>query len=361
MIKKGWLLFLAVVLTAGFAGTSYAAGVDLSGQVVIKGEYRDNANFNDAVSDGTSHIDQRTRLTANAEVSDDVSVKITLQDTREWGNEGSTANTGTEGEGVDLKEGYLQVGNLLGSGLTLKAGRQVVAKGDQRILGGLEWSMSSRSHDGFALVHSSDAATVTALMLKTTELSSAAAPSDEDTDHYGVYAEVTAVENNQIDGYVILRRNGDNQEQLYTIGARVAGKVPSANVDYTVEIPIQFGDAPTQFVAGTDDSYGGWAVFAKAGYTVPGENKIRLGVEYDTWSGDATADADTENYVNLGLGTDHAHYGAMDINNPGTAAHGTAGLSLWGLNAKADVTPELSLYVAYWNATLNEVAAGASD
>jgi len=363
MIKKGWLLFLAVLLTAGFAGTSYAASsVTLSGQVRLRGEYRDNADWTDATSDGASSVTQRTRLTANAKVNDKVSAKITLQDTRIWGSEASTATTGNDTQAVDLKEGYFQV--ALNPCISLKAGRQVIAKGDQRILGGLEWSNFSRSHDGFALILTKDVATVTAAWLKTTETNSTAATAtDNDTDHYLVYAEIKAIENNQIDAYAILRRNGSTSfkpESLWTVGARVAGKVPAANVDYTVEVPLQFGDTGTQ-TAGSDNSYAGWAAFLKAGYTVPGANKIRLGVEYDMWSGDdqVTAGGDRDDYVNLGLGTDHAHYGYMDIMNPGKS--GTKGNSLWGLNVKANIIPDLSVYAAYWNSTLDEVATGASD
>ena len=100
--------------------------------------------------------------------------------------------------------------------------------------------------------------------------------------------------------------------------------------------------------------------------TVPGDLKVRLGAEYNLVSGDDnTADGDMDTYVNLGLGTDHAHYGYMDVVNPATApaviAGDVGGRSIWGLNVKANITPDLSLYVAYWNTTLPETAAGASD
>ncbi|MFQ5586632.1 MAG: alginate export family protein [Thermodesulfobacteriota bacterium] len=366
MIKKGWLLFLALLMSAGFVGTSYAADVTLSGQVRLRPEYRDNADFNDNADDTKSWVGQRTRLTANAKVSDDVSAKITLQDTRNWGTEGSTANTGGEAQSVDLKEGYLQLGNLFDTGLTLRAGRQKISKGDQRILGGLEWSNSARSFDAFALVHGSDAATVTAAWVKVTDRNSATGrTADDDTDLWAAYAELKMIPNNQLDLYAILLRDafrgdGNKVKSLYTVGLRLAGKVENAGVDYTLEIPVQFGDTGTQ-LGGADGSYGGYAVFAKAGYTIPGENKIRIGVEYNNTSGDDNAtDSDSDAYVNLGLGTDHAHYGYMDINNPSTA-DGNSGKTLYNLNVKANATPELSLYAAYWIATLNEVASGAKD
>ncbi|MFQ5329078.1 MAG: alginate export family protein, partial [Thermodesulfobacteriota bacterium] len=197
--------------------------------------------------------------------------------------------------------------------------------------------------------------------------------SDQDTDLWAVYAEIKAIPNNQLDLYALLLRDGatgaglgaaltpNKPDSLYTIGARLAGKVPAANVDYTVEIPFQFGDTGTQ-LAGTDGSYGGYAIFAKAGYTIPGATKVRLGAEYNFISGDDqnTGDSDQDAYINMKLGTDHMNYGYMDINNP-SGALGNGGKSLWSLNAKAQVTPDLSLYVAYWNATINEVTTGASD
>ena len=365
MIKKGWLLFLAVVLTAGFAGTSYAASVDLSGQVRVRAEYRENFDFDSSPNavDENAWVEQRTRLTANATVSDDVSAKITLQDTRNWGQEGSTANTAAGPEATDLHEGYLQVGNLLGSDLALKMGRQKIAKGDQRILGGLEWSSNARAFDGIALVHSSDQATVTAAWVKVFE-SQWFGPggSDQDTDLWVAYAEIKAIPNNQIDVYAILARDGDVggaqlADSLYTIGARLAGNVENVGVDYTVEIPFQFGDTGTQegSPTATDGSFGGYAIFVKGGYTVPGENKIRLGAEYNIGSGDDNgADSDEETFIDMKLGTNHMHYGYMDING-NTVSNRTH----WNVNAKANVTPELNLYAAYWGHKITE--SGTSD
>jgi hypothetical protein len=256
-------------------------------------------------------------------------------------------------------------------------GRQKIAKGDQRILGGLEWSSNARAFDGIALVHSNDAATVTAAWVKLSESGNvgkaSGIESDQDTDLWVAYAEIKSIPNNQIDVYALLLRDGASSglggplaTSLYTIGARLAGNVENVGVDYTIEIPFQFGDVGDQTVAGSDDEFGGYAIFVKGGYTVPGDLKVRLGAEYNLVSGDDnTADGDMDAYVNLGLGTDHAHYGYMDIVNPATAsaviAGDVGGRSIWGLNAKADVTPDLSLYVAYWNTTLPETAAGDSD
>lgn len=372
MIKKGWLLFLAILLSAGFAGTSYAGSVTLGGQVEVRAEYRENADFNDAATDENAWVEQRTRLTANAKVSDKVSAKITLQDSREWGSEGSTADTskGTTNN-VDLHEGYIDV--ALNPCLTARVGRQKVVKGDQRILGGFEWNVHARAFDGIALVMTKEVATVTAGWFKVKEAGNtgkvAGVASDQDADLWAAYAEVKAIPNNQLDLYATLLRNGKAADgsglkpnSLYTVGARLAGNVPAANVDYTVEIPLQFGDTGLQTVGTTDDSYGGYAVFVKAGYTVPGATKVRLGAEYNFISGDDqnTVDSDQDAYINMKLGTDHMNYGYMDINNP-SGALGNGGKSLWSLNAKAQVTPDLSLYVAYWNATINEVTTGASD
>ena len=244
-------------------------------------------------------------------------------------------------------------------------GRQAIVKGDQRILGGFEWNNNARSHDAIALVHASDAATVTAVWAKVAESGNigkvAGVASDQDVDLWLAYAELKNIPNNQIDVYALLLRNGNVTAgnlatSLYTIGGRLAGKVENVGVDYTVEVPFQFGDTGTQ-MAGSDGEFKGYAVFVKAGYTVPGENKVRLGAEYNLGSGDDNAtDSESGAYVNMRLGTDHMHYGYMDINGntPANRTH-------WGLNAKANATPELSVYGAYWSHKATEVAAGAED
>jgi len=88
-------------------------------------------------------------------LSEDTKLVVLLQDARVWGgtagsaNGLGTANSRSE-ENTDLREAYLAVKNLIGP-LGLVAGRQILSYGDQRLVGGLEWTNVGRSFDGFRL------------------------------------------------------------------------------------------------------------------------------------------------------------------------------------------------------------------
>src|SRR3972149_701459 len=116
-MKRLLLSVFAAAITAAWVipAPVTAADVTLSGQYRLRSEFRDNADFSTATTDNTSFYGQRVRLTAKAQATDDTSVKITLQDTRNWGASQAAAGgpglTDT-GNTLDLHESYVNVKNI---------------------------------------------------------------------------------------------------------------------------------------------------------------------------------------------------------------------------------------------------------
>ncbi|PHN06925.1 alginate export family protein [Flavilitoribacter nigricans] len=91
--------------------------------------------------------DQRTRF--NGLFSDDnITVKISLQDVRVWGNQ-SQLVVG-DGNLTSLHEGWAKFN--ISPKFAFKVGRQEIAYDDQRILGSVGWAQQARSHDAAILM-----------------------------------------------------------------------------------------------------------------------------------------------------------------------------------------------------------------
>ncbi|CAG1065052.1 hypothetical protein BAC1_00628 [uncultured bacterium] len=350
-MKRIILSVFAAAVTAAWAIPAYAGDVTFSGQYRLRGEYMNNtdADYDDSTTpDESDSWTQRVRLTANVKAADDVSAKITVQDTRQWGGGLAALNTDTAGGNhLDLHEAYLNVTGIFGTPVDFRAGRQELAYGDERLIGAINWSNNGQAFDALKFMYSNDAVNVDVFTSLITE---DALASNDDTSLHGIYATLKQlVPNNTLDVYFLNLTSGlSTANNLYTVGARLKGA--AAGVDYTVELPFQFGDS----AAGGDIS--AYAFAAKAGYTLPTPMKIRVGAEFDYGSGDDNAlDTDTEAFVNL-FPTNHAHFGIADI-----AGINWSNLMAWNVNASVDLNEKLRLFVSYWDFTANEVAAGADD
>ncbi len=350
-MKRIMLSVFAAAITTAWAMPASAADVTFSGQYRLRGEYRNNADFDDNETDNNSFYGQRVRLTANAKATDDTSIKITLQDTRNWGAAsaaaGGPATTDSSSNTVDLHESYVNIENLLGQPITFRAGRQELVYGDERLIGAFNWSNNGRSFDALKLMYKSELVNVDVWTSKIKEGTTA----DNDQDFYGIYATTNKIPNNSLDLYLLWLRDGSTtafgnngtalsgvqNQNLYTLGARIKGA--AAGVDYTVELPFQTGKIKTNT---GDTKISAWAFAAKAGYTLPTPMKIRVGAEYDYASGDKDATNDKiKTFFNL-FPTNHDKLGYMDL-------QAWRNVKAFNLNASADVNEKLRLYAAYWN------------
>lgn len=343
-MKRILLSVFAVAITAAWAVPASAGGVTFGAQYRLRGEYTNNgvsagtADYDDDIDDSSDFWTQRIRLTANATATDDVTAKITIQDTRTFGATSLLSNDGSNS--IDLHEAYVNIANLFGTPVALRAGRQELNYGSQRLIGGFGWSNEGRAFDGFKFMYSNDAVDVDVFTTTITEDGTG----NDDTSFSGIYATIKEiVPNNTVDLYLLNVSDNIAMKQ-YTIGARIAGAM--SGVDYTLEVPFQFGEATS-----TSD-YDAWAAAITAGYTLPTPLKVRIGVEYDFATGQDSS-GDVTSFSNL-YPTNHGHFGIGDIVNK------WSNISAWSVNASANVTEQLNLYIAYWNYKEDEATVPAN-
>ncbi len=263
-----------------------ARQVTVGGQVRLRAEYRDPLSYNPAAIGATDDDDlylSRIRLNLRFSLSDEVEVFFQPQDQRIFGDEASVLS---DEQNLDVHQGYVEVRLPSEIPVTLRAGRQELSYGDQRLVSPLDWSNIARAWDGAKARASLGPAWLEGFWTVIRE----GVGAEDDQDFFGLYASWGAVENHEFDLYAFGRRFNDNSQPAESVpgnvhdrrdataGARLKGK--AAGFDYTAEGMIQRGDV------GPDDVRA-WAAAVTLGYTFDLPWKPRIGAEYTHASGDS--------------------------------------------------------------------------
>ncbi len=294
---------------------------------------------------------QRMRLSLDMDVNKNVRAFLMLQDSREFGIEGTTiANE----QGVDLLHGYVELRNMgdlspLLNNLELRIGRWQANYGNHRLIGTLNWANQSRSYDGARLRWSNGKGSwVDAFAFQINEkdtgvASGQTAPAGAiDEVLYGVYTHVKALDGIVAEPYLIARsRTAENTqgakianpgEQRYTAGFRLDGRKMASlpGVDFTIEPMWQFGKVeglraargtnPADFstrgaFAGTESQViQAAAIYAGFGYTFKDMPWTpRIGYAYAWASGDERPLEGAAKTFDHLYPTGHAQMGYIDM------------------------------------------------
>lgn len=339
--------------------TAAGGALTFDANVRVRVEARDNTfDFNDAtetVNDDTFTL-SRLRLGAKYTLTPKVSLYGQVQDVREWDSQRMDvpyANAAEGDDAADLRQLYVDVGDARDDTLTLRLGRQMLAYGDERLVGGFEWNNLARTFDAAKVVINLPEERSTVDVFAGSVVQSATRNQGDEADlkfntsdihdiFAGVYLQNNgSLPNQKTDLYLLYRgktRNGpfyrpntatsgtsgvapwDIPEKIWTLGFR-AQSISSARLkgfDYLVEGALQGGKARpglTNAVTTVPDWYdhSAYALHAEVGYTFEKSPFLpRLSVEHNVASGDTNAtDTRSEAFLNL-FHTNHKFYGFMD-------------------------------------------------
>lgn len=281
-------------------------------------EYRNNLSFNNAsFEDDDIHL-LRTRLGVRVEAPSNLRLFAQGQDARSFA--GSSLHRGTGFvDHLDLRQLYAEWSAPESGGpVTLKAGRQELAYGDERFVGAFNWSNVARVFDALkGRWRPSESLRVDAWASRVV-LADRVRPDspDGDQEFYGLYGEWRPLEKHSLDSFLFVRHDRDNeiagevsgrrgQLKEATVGNRFKGK--RDGFDYGLEWAFQFGSR-------AHDRIRAWALHAGAGHTFSGFPwSPRVGAEFNHGSGDDDpADGTVGSFSNL-FPTNHVHYGYMDL------------------------------------------------
>ena len=381
--KRGALLATALLtgsLTSSFAGETLAksTGAPAVGkapesnplsladglltfdmQERVRWEIRENNyDFNSNVRSLTDDnwIEQRFRIGLLVKPTDWLKIYAQGQDSRKILSDRPNfpGQLGAEGDDAfDLRQGYLEIGNVKDFPLTLKIGRQILAYGDERLVGSFDWNNIGRTFDAVKLrweekKWSLDAFASTVVVPTRSKYNQSDFANGNETDRgqifSGLYFSTTALPFQTTDVYAfhLHEETGPKYQPLalgdtnfVTLGLRVKSKpgvfhhapAPAPDgksvadgksapppppaplplgLDYDGEFAFQTGK-----VRGLDLT--AFAVHAGLGYTFEAPWTPRLGVEYNYATGDTNpADGNLETFQNL-FPTNHKFYGFMDV------------------------------------------------
>lgn len=327
-MKTKHILALALTLTcsmhAGDKPSAVAAPNPLSfadGHVIFgiedqtRFEYRDNNfDFNSGVRtiNDDSWFLNRFRLSLQLKPVDWLTFFVQGQDSREFGsNRANIPNVlGAEGDNpFDLRQAYVEIGDGKAFPLSVKAGRQVLLYGDQRLIGPLEWSNLSRAFDAVKVRWTGkNGLWVDAFV------SSVVVPdrsgfdqSDWNSVFSGIYAHIPTFGVQDTELYVLNLDDTNRDVHFVTLGSHIKSQPGALGAwDYEGELAVQTGTA-----GGKDLS--AFASYIEGGYTFASAWKPRIGLEYSYGSGDGNAtDGKQGAFQNL-YPTNHPNYGYMDL------------------------------------------------
>ncbi len=379
-LKRGALF--AAALLAGIAAPSYAGEtavkstapkpaiesnpLSLAGGMLtfdvqerLRLEIRENNfDFNDALDSPTDDgwLLQRFRIGLMVKPASWLKIYAQTQDSREIDSDRPDfpGQLGAEGDDAfDLRQGYVEFGNVKEFPLALKIGRQILSYGDERLVGSFDWNNIGRTFDAVKLRFEQakwwlDGFASTVVIPTRGKYNQSDFANGTETDRgqifSGLYFSTTALPFQTTDLYAFHLHEETGPKYLpaaigdtnfVTLGFRVKSK-PGAfyhapapapdgksvadgksapppppaprplGLDYDGEFAFQTGE-----VRGLDLTAA--AVHAGLGYTFEAPWTPRIGVEYNFATGDSRpGDTDIGTFQNL-FPTNHKFYGFMDV------------------------------------------------
>ena len=307
----------------------------------LRWEVRDNnKDFNKSVNDVRDNgwLLSRFRLGLAIRPSSWLKIYAQVQDTREWfGSRGNIPGVnGVEGgDYFDLRQAYLELGNLKKFPLSLTVGRQVLDYGDRRLVGDSRWGNFGLTFDVVKLRLQTDKFWVDAFAARPVQIRKNEVNDSDSADNlFGIYGGTDILGFQTTELYFLSRDKEDNQpdlstanalspngtyrgpaQRLATIGTRWKSKEGALHgFDYSAEGAYQFGDLWTGAKTTPRLKQSAFALAITGGYTWEDAPwKPRLGLEYDYASGDKNPkDGSSQSFQNL-FPSNHQQYGFMDV------------------------------------------------
>lgn len=320
---------------------SFANGViTLDFEERLRWEVRDNTrDFNRGVNDinDDGWIYSRFRAGLTIRPSPWVRIYTQTQDSREWiASRGNVPGiNGVEGgDYFDLRQAFVEIGNLKEFPLSLTIGRQALDYGDRRLVGDSRFSNVGQSFDAVKLRFQNDKFWVDAFAARPVQIrKNGINDSDSADNFFGIYGGTDALGFQTTEFYFLYRDKADNQpnlsptntknpdgawrgpaQRIATIGTRWKSKEGALHGwDYMGEFAYQFGTLWTGDRTTKRMNHHAFALALIGGYTW--ENVAwtpRLGIEYDYASGDKNPnDGSSQSFQNL-FPANHQHYGFLD-------------------------------------------------
>lgn len=315
--------------------------------------YENKADFNFQDSEQDYFLTQ-FRLNLQWVISENLLVYVEGQDARSIGeNEDGIPGVNDENppsiyeDSFDLHQAYVQLKFDSTLPISIKAGRQKIARGAQRLISPLEWVNTARVVDGVVVTIGENDRTLDLFASRLVPVDpegfndwdDVANPLWNSGFHGLYYTDQLLIKESVFEAYWLLRYEDDADDQVHTLGSRIDSKILDP-VDWNAELMVQFGD-----YRGLDHQ--ALALHLEAGYSADCSYPSRLSMAYNFATGDDDpTDNDHGTFDNL-YPLNHAYYGYMDL-------FSLQNIHNLELVSKTKIHDQLSVRIAYQSFWLAE-------
>lgn len=258
-----------------------AITLSLGGEMRLR--YHNEDNLGSSRLDGRDNEFALTRVRAYADVqiTDYFRGYVEMVDARKSG--GALPARGVEVVRTDVLNGFGEFHAPLAKGRAMvRAGRQELLFGAQRLISPLDWGNTRRSFDGFRASYKTDMFAIDGWFVNPRVISDKSSSRNSKTDFSGIYGQYFGLPGHAVEVYALNLDVDDPaalQSQLWTTGGRVADQ--KGVLRWEVEAAKQTGD-------NTNGDISAWMLTMTAGLdfskSLPYSPKIS--VAYDRASGD---------------------------------------------------------------------------
>jgi hypothetical protein len=287
------------------------AWLQLGGQ--IRGRFEDTSGTSLLNNSPDAYYLSRIRIDLGVKPFSGLRFFVQAQDARVGAYNSAPAPT-TIYNPMDLRQGYAEVSYEGPVALRLRAGRQELAFGGERLIGPADWGMS-RTFDALDLSLSRGRAKVDLLAGSAVQIDATRFDRHKPGEHfYGAYSSIKdALPGMTIEPYLLFKQSlliksesgvlGD--ALIASPGVRFVGKTPG-RFDYTAEFLLQRGSYSADAVsAGAASIVLGWTA-SKAAW------KPRFSAEFNYASGDSASKDGKRNTFDQFYPSNHGYYGMID-------------------------------------------------
>ncbi|MFH1853890.1 MAG: alginate export family protein [Candidatus Omnitrophota bacterium] len=287
---------------------------NVGGEERLRGEARNDFDFNNEIDDKGSLVFQRLILNGKLVYKKNFTFFIETNDIREISN---GIKKTSQYDDLDLYQGYMEYNN---NSIGIKIGRQKLSYGDKRILAAPAWANKLKSFD----------AVKTSLAIEnfTIDLFGGNIVSYDDNNfndakpHEYMYGSYVSYKNKDffIPAFEFIYLTVYNKDDLikgednllgklsqHTVDTLIRGPLSSSGIEYTFELAYQFGQY------GTNDIKNAYAIHADLRRKFNTILTPELILEYNNASGDKNPnDSKTNTFISY-YQTTHDPYGLMDF------------------------------------------------
>jgi len=367
-------LYPSLVIVAIAAGTRIAgaqtpapapseAGGSSTLPVAFSGEVRQRSDWDRPTGTSADLITYlRSRLGVRATPAAGLSLFVQVQDSRVYGAESNS--TATAPDQLEVHQGYLQLDGKRGrDALSLRAGRQEIAFGNERLVGASNWTNTGRAFDGVLATATTgprwNASAFAATVDERGRRVGAPGPAGNRNDHevLGAYATHSLAGSTIIDATALYDVGA--QYRSYDRSNRATGDLRlRANAlgpaRLELEGAYQLGTQRFAPVAGAalGQHVDAWLLGARLGTRVRPNGSLSATLGLDALSGDASPGDTRYTAFSTMYATNHPFYGLLDLFTDPAARTNDRGLvdafanSTWQIDPSYGLRAELHRFSA---------------